>query len=110
MESLYKVGDTVKIKQLSLENSDHYRYGLNNEMVKASGKTFEIEEVQLAGLPECQLHDDGCVYRLKGIHWKWVTSMFEESSTKKTIKSKSKKSETKIYFHKKKKLKFNFSL
>lgn len=108
MESLYNVGDTVKIKKLSLENGDDYRYGLNDKMVEASGKTFEIESVQLSGYPQCKLPDDGFVYKLKGINWKWVTSMFEGSS-KKSTKSKNKKS-IKISFHKKKKLKFNFSL
>ena len=111
MESLYKVGDIVTIRPLSIGDDQKYRYGLNDEMVKQSGKTFEIASV----LPACasfegELPDDGFVYSLKNIGWAWVTSMFEESTTKKSTKLKSKKSKTKISFHKKKKLKFNFSL
>jgi len=109
MGPLYKVGDIVKIKQLSIDDDKKYRYGLNDEMVRQSGKTFEIRAVSPASASsEGKLPDDGFVYSLKNVGWSWVTSMFEESSTKK--KTRSKKSEIKVSFHKKKKLKFNFSL
>lgn len=110
MESLYEIGDVVKIKKLSLENGDDYRYGLNHDMVEQSGKIFEIIDVTPSTYPQCKLHDDGFKYRLKGSNWSWVSSMFEGPSTKKSAKSKTKKSKIKISFHKKKKLKFNFSL
>lgn len=108
MESLYKVGDVVKIKQLSIDDDSDYRFGVNTEMVKQSGKTFEIERVSSTMAFEGIIPDDGFCYKLKGIGWSWASSMFEES--KKTAKSKSKKSEIKISFHKKKEVKFNFSL
>jgi hypothetical protein len=108
LESLYEVGDIVKIKQLSKE--DGYRFGLNGEMMSVSGRTFEIASLEPATCPGAKLPDDGFRYKLKGIGWSWASSMFEESSTKKSTKSKTKKSKIKISFHKKKKLKFNFSL
>jgi len=110
MESLYKIGDIVKIKQLS-KNKEGYRFGVNEEMEEASGKIFEIEDVVLSNSSlTYPKPDDGFRYTLRGSRWSWASSMFEESSTKKTTKSKTKKSKTKISFHKKKEIKFNFNL
>lgn len=102
MEPLYKLGDVVTIKKLSLDDMDNYRYSLNYDMVRLAGKTFEIIDISSARFPEAKIPDDGFKYHLKGSTWSWVSSMFEESSTK--------KSKTKISVHKKKKLEFNFSL
>lgn len=110
MESLYKVGDTVRIKQLSIK-SENYRHGVNYEMVDQSGKTFKIVSVEPSMASEGIIPDDGFKYKLEGSIWAWASSMFEESPVKKSTKSKkSKESKVKISFHKKKKLKFNFSL
>lgn len=81
MKLKYNVGDIVKIKQLSIDDDQKYRYGLNNEMVKQSGKTFEIATVSVAhASSKGKLSDDGYSYGLKGIGWSWVTSMFEDPS------------------------------
>lgn len=109
MESLYKVGDTVTIKQISPEDWVDYRFGFNDEMAECLGKTFEIESVYQSGTPSREIPDDGYYYKLKGLRWAWASSMFEDRS-KKSVKSKTKKSKIKISFYKKKKIKFNFSL
>jgi len=110
MEPLYKVGDIVKIKHLSIEDDRKYRFGLNDDMVKLSGKSVEIERVtQAFASDDGKIPDDGYLYRIKCSSWSWASSMFEESS-KKSTKSKSKKSKTKISFHKKREIKFNFNL
>jgi hypothetical protein len=78
MESKYKVGDTVKIKQLSVDGD--YRHGINSEMIEQAGKTFKIISVSLSDSPACKIPDDGFTYRLDGISWAWASSMFEDSS------------------------------
>lgn len=113
MKPLYKVGDVVKIKNLSMDDDLKYRFGLNDLMIKLSGKTFKITSVRITGHPEGEIPDDGYLYTLEGKegnHWSWASSMFEESFTRKLTRSNSNKSEIKISFHKNKKLKFNFSL
>lgn len=110
MQPLYKVGDTVKIKQLSAK-SEAYRHGINDEMIDQSGKTFKIVSVEPSMAPKGLLPDDGFKYKLEDSIWAWASSMFEESPVKKSSKTKkSKEPKVKISFHKKKKLKFNFSL
>lgn len=106
-EPLYKIGDVVKIKQFSLKDRESYRFGLNEDMVNASGKTFEIIDVSDTTAFPGTVPDDGFKYTLKGSGWNWASFMFEKSSKKPT---KSKKSKIKISFSKKRKIKFNFSL
>ena len=109
MESLYKVGDVVKIKKLI--ESDDYRFGINDDMADQSGKTFEIVDVLPTIAPESKLPDDGFKYKLRGSSWAWASSMFEKRPVKKSTEpKKSKEFKTKIFFHNKKKLKFDFSL
>lgn len=112
MESLYKVGDVVKIKQLSADEDGDYRFGVNSDMAKKSGKSFEIVDVSPTIAFEGRFSDDGFKYMLKGNSWAWASSMFEEpkGKGKKSTKSKTGKSKIKISFSKKRKLKFNFSL
>lgn len=74
---LYQPGDLVTIRS-DLVGNRHYPvlYGpsagnrtlyCNNDMVKYSGKTYEIESYA----------DDDDFYMLKGIPWSWTESMFE---------------------------------
>lgn len=78
MESKYKVGNTVKIKQFLV--SGDYRNGVNNDMRKQVGKTFKIESVYPASNSACEIPDDGFNYKLEGIGWVWTSAMFEDPS------------------------------
>lgn len=74
---LYQPGDLVTIRSDLVGDRDYpVLYGpsagnrtlyCNNDMVKYSGKTYEIESCA----------DDDDFYMLKGIPWSWTESMFE---------------------------------
>lgn len=74
---LYQPGDLVTIRSDLVGDRDYpVLYGpsagnrtlyCNNDMVKYSGKTYEIENYA----------DDDDFYMLKGIPWSWTESMFE---------------------------------
>lgn len=74
---LYRPGDLVTIRSDLVGDRDYpVLYGpsagnqtlyCNNDMVKYSGKTYEIESYV----------DDGDFYMLKEIPWAWTESMFE---------------------------------
>lgn len=74
---LYQLGDLVTIRSDLVGDRDYpVLYGpsagnrtlyCNNDMVKYSGKTYEIENYA----------DDDDFYMLKGIPWSWTESMFE---------------------------------
>jgi hypothetical protein len=74
---LYQPGDLVTIRSDLVGDRDYpVLYGpsagnrtlyCNNDMVKYSGKTYEIENYA----------DDDDFYMLKEIPWSWTESMFE---------------------------------
>lgn len=74
---LYQPGDLVTIRSDLVGDRDYpVLYGpsagnrtlyCNDNMVKYSGKTYEIENYA----------DDDDFYMLKGIPWSWTESMFE---------------------------------
>ena len=74
---LYQPGDLVTIRSDLVGDRDYpVLYGpsagnrtlyCNNDMVKYSGKTYEIENYA----------DDDDFYMLKGIPWSWTESMLE---------------------------------
>ena len=81
MESKYKVGDKVTIKNLHGAGGSDYRFGLNSDMCDMSGKTYTIREVKVASTHAGKIPDDGYRYELEEIsRWAWASSMFEDSS------------------------------
>lgn len=81
-DSKYQIGDTVTIKRLSSEddNAGMYRFGLNDEMIASSGKSFKIEDIQRTANSPGKLPDDGYRYKLEGSRWSWASSMFEDTT------------------------------
>lgn len=78
----YKVGDVVTIKRLTLEDdkAGMYRFGVNSDMIAASGKSFKIRDIQTTSSRPGILLDDGYRYKLEGDFggWSWASSMFED--------------------------------
>lgn len=81
-DSKYQIGDTVTIRRLSSEddNAGMYRFGLNDEMIASSGKSFRIESIQGTANSPGKLPDDGYRYKLEGSRWSWASSMFEDTT------------------------------
>ena len=110
MESKYKVGDTVKIKQLSVEGG--YRHGVNSEMIELSGKTFKISSIELSMSRAGEIPDDGYKYILEGSPWSWASSMFEDSSEALSLEISIDNSDNSLdaFIAKKKRPKLDFTL
>lgn len=73
MESIFKVGDTVKIRKDLNDKMYFNRLNVNPIMVNKKGKEFKIEQI---------FYDDYfCfnIYKLneKGTKWNWCEEMFE---------------------------------
>lgn len=81
-DSKYQIGDVVTIKDLSKvdDKLDTYRFGLNSEMIAASGTSHKIMSIQCTGNSPGKIPDDGYKYKLEGplSCWSWASSMFED--------------------------------
>lgn len=96
----YKVGQKVTIKKLDIRDRYAHRFSINPHMVPLSGATVTIVEVCNTLADPGVIPNDGYKYHVAENDWSWASSMFEESG----------EYDTTISFHKKKRLKFNFSL
>ena len=76
-EPQYKIGDIVTIKKLTRDDGEH-RFGLNSEMMEASGRSFTIKSIELTTASPGKIPDDGYRYKLEGSPWSWASSMFED--------------------------------
>lgn len=78
----YQIGDVVTIKRLTSEDDKAglYRFGLNSDMIKQSGKSFRIRDIQTTISSPGEIPDDGYRYKLEGDpgNWSWSSAMFED--------------------------------
>lgn len=80
-EQKYTIGDIVTIKKLTRDDGE-YRFGLNSEMMEASGRAFTIKSIELTTASPGKIPDDGYRYKLEGSPWSWASSMFEDPPEK----------------------------
>lgn len=78
MDSLFKVGDYVKVLPRIGINGD-YRCGFVDDMAELKGQVFKVLEVHIhsMGLGQYNIPDDGYVYKLDGEAdgWSWSSGM-----------------------------------
>ena len=82
MESIYKIGDQVKIAKRTGEYGN-YRFGFSYDMTRYVGQIFTIKNVKPANKNATHLIKDDChKYILEGIdNYMWASSMLEPVDT-----------------------------
>lgn len=80
-EPIFKVGDIVTIKKLTRDDGE-CRFGINDDMISMSGKSFTIRGIEPATASTGTIPDDGYRYKLEGSGWSWASSMFEDPPEK----------------------------
>ena len=82
MESIFKVGEKVRVKK-RVGNSNDYKYVFTNGMTELSGKIFTISAiVHDHNFLKCKYSDDNARYILKEDKdkYSWASSMLEKIS------------------------------
>lgn len=86
MEPIFKVGDTVRIRDIRkiTDTIGPMPFGVISEMCSLTGKEFRIASVNIGNynpgnfsrFKDC----DGCLYRIDGdkLAWSWSSPMFEK--------------------------------
>lgn len=115
MEPLFKAGEYVTVKSKRPGASNDYRFSFPTDMIDdVGGERFEIVRVSKVGEPnDYRVKDDGYMYKLRGAHYTFASSMFEESDSKRCILELNvdeSDSDIEPFIRKRKAVKFNFNL